>query len=377
MIVKRVQIETRQRLQSAYVFIHLDDSSIDSKQVDVSFNDGYLIVKHPQDDSHAETETFNLNSLRIKEGSLTSKQIFANCITLRLLTDQKTAYNNLSGGFKAEIMELTNKFKQSMNVTSSGSSSLHQIKNNIPYTILCKECKTSLCELTFDRVLPLPSSEQNDWFCHCTKDQQIDIAPKTTDLLYSECHYLLNPSQTNASIDQVGKYIRCKHCLTWLGSKHDEKSIKFYFNTTIFKSSESGVANYTTSALSDVFKVIKSISEDVHIIAPKIVLFCQVGETVVQYILLRIFDDNLQLQLHENSNVWDMVVAKVFFMFVSNRNEVVDAWCKDANAHSITISRPMFEECLSHLREKHGLMPAEFGTDSEGFSASYLMYDEE
>lgn len=168
--------------------------------------------------------------------------------------------------------------------------------------------------IKFNRILPLPSegSNMSDWFCHAHgHDNSISLDPKQTDIFYTHCFVHVN-HENIINIRGNQKVLVCKFCLSWLGVKHNSKTIKLWLNTVKFFSTNSSVS---TTSLLDVFNSIKSLLKYSAQSSVRLILSCQTTATQVDNLLLWILEKKLEILFDNSKEAKNYDVAKVLFKF--------------------------------------------------------------
>lgn len=348
-------IEYRPKLQSANLFIKLAKNYSGNFKVNL-FEDNFEIKK--------ENNIFLVDFKRFKAipSTLSSLKISENNISCSFFTNSSDR-----GSFKSEVLQ------------KNGSSSSIVLKNryffekNLNYMVKCKSCENNLNNnvITFERVLPLPSSttDSSEWFCHGHSSTNVSLEPNKSDIFYSNCFIHLCKENIQ-NIKEKDNVVVCKFCLAWLGVIYKQNTLKFWLNTMYFLSKNGKIQ---TDPLQDVFISIKGVLQNNLFNSVKTILKYTISDTKSNHLLIWILEKELNLALYEGGSVHFLSVAKVLFKFVENSDyAILLQWKSEVNVDILEISKPMMLEVLQHLYKYNKIFPVEFSKTND-FSISYLM----
>lgn len=355
-VYKTVLLEIRPRLQCVNAFIKL---CTNSNPIEVVLdNDAILLL------INKEITKIGCKNMKIVRNSLSSLKMTDDFLSFRFLTEM--THEN-KGSFKAEFLQNTVASIESL-------SNKPLLSTNSRYIIQCTNCKKSLSNcLQFHRILPLPSDtlDASDWFCHNHGNSAgISLDPKPSDLFYSQCLVHINIECVN-DLKVSDNVLVCKFCLKWLGTKHNNNTIKLWFNTVTFYNDNTSICS---SSLEDCFQVIKNTLKVSLHNASKLILSCQSSSTSTDTLLLWVLEKKLHI-LFGKECLKDHHVAKVLFKFVKIDDILLKEWQNDSLVSNIDISKPMMVDLLTNLYECNKLFPLEY-SKSNDFRVSYLFLTE-
>ncbi|XP_056647928.1 E3 ubiquitin-protein ligase E3D [Diorhabda sublineata] len=355
-VYKTVLLEIRPRLQCVNAFIKLC-SNRNPIEVVLEHDAILLLI-------NKEITKIGCKNMKIVTNSLSSLRVTVNFLSFRFLTE--ITHEN-KGSFKAEFLQNTVASIESL-------SNKPLLSTNSRYIIQCANCKKSLSNhLQFHRVLPLPSEtlDASDWFCHNHGNSgSISLDPKPNDLFYSQCFVHIN-IECAINLKVSNNVLVCKFCLKWLGKKHNNNTIKLWFNTVMFSNDNTSIAS---SSLEDCFQVIKNTLKLSLHNASKLILSCQTSRTNTDTLLLWVLEKNLHILFGEEC-LKDHHVAKVLFKFVKIDDILLKEWHDDSLVSNIDISKPMMVDLLTNLYKCNELFPLEY-SKSNDFRVSYLFLSE-
>lgn len=360
--IQTLVAEVRPRLQSVNVFIRLQNS-VENQPVSINLSDNYFEILCANSSSIT-----NWPQLNILTESLSCVKNVNNSISFRFATTGDL------GSFKSEL--LTNNTDDNNGV----SKRVIFFESDVNYSIECVNCKRTLNNsIVFQRVLPLPSDncDPTDWFCHNhnhegeNNDTNFSLNPKESELFYAKCYVFLNRNNVN-NTRTSGKTVVCRYCLSWLGLKENNSTLKLWSNTIQVSN---GAECYKTLGLTDSFNAIFENIEHILFNSAKVILSCQSNSTKVDYLLLWIIEKKLEIYFTINNGICTKYnVAKVLYRVV-DENGIENQWKNDSNVQSVDVSKPMLVDVLKHLHYFNKVFPKEFSTTND-FLVSYLfMYD--
>nr|CAI5828737.1 unnamed protein product [Callosobruchus analis] len=221
----------------------------------------------------------------------------------------------------------------------------------------------------FKRALPLPSEnlDPGEWFCHKSDASGFSLDPKLSEIFYTHCSIQLN-SENIRNIDESSKVLLCKSCQNWLGIKYNDSTLKFWLNTVEFICDNGSI---TTSALQDVFNLIKGVFNHKLQSSTKIMLCCQIDTNASEAVLLWVLEKRLEIFFDDSREAKSCEVAKVLYKSVTHDDKMLEQWKNDVMVDTIDVSKGMVLEIMNHLRQYNKVLPDEFAT-SNGLSVSYL-----
>lgn len=341
--MKSLFMEIRPRLQSVNVFSHFDEELGDN--VAITLEPQHFTVSTDSGDNKIDVFQY-----RIVKNSLGCVKVKNKTVSFRFLTENLSSHR---GSSKVEFIQLPE---------SNSVLNLTFLKPNLSYDLLCFKCNHVFSkDVKFERVLPLPDSDMNDFFCHPTAEGQKTLVPKLNDIFYFDCFGHVNEGILNCKTDE-GSNLVCQNCLEWIGTRLSSGSYKIWFNTVIFVNGEE---RHVSTPLDDVIKSIRfALETNKFSYLRKLLINCKHSE---KFVLLWVLEDKLQLK----TLTFDGYIAKVLFKFEESKSEMVDKWAKDSSVYELDVSKSMFEDLLNHLREMNSCMPDDF-KESNGFNVSYL-----
>ncbi|XP_072388260.1 E3 ubiquitin-protein ligase E3D [Diabrotica undecimpunctata] len=354
-LYKSVLFEIRPRLQCVNAFITL---STGHQTIEVTLDDEIVILT-----IGTEVAKIPCRGIKIISNSVTCLKVTDKFLTFRFLTESAEEI----GSFKTELLHNTVANEESLN-------NKPLLSNGVTYVLQCINCNRSLSDpIEYTRILPLPSenSDASDWFCHNHGEKtNISLDPKPSDIFYSQCFVHMN-AKCVSNIKSCKQVFVCRFCLQWLGTKHNNNTIKIWFNTIKFTHYSGSISS---CSLEDAFQTIKnSLRYSIHN-ASKILLSCHTSSTQTGTIMLWVLEKKLQILFGE-TNVKEYNVAKVLFKFVSKDEHLLQQWENDSLVTSVDISKPMMVELLTNLHKCNKLFPLEY-SKSNGFNVSYaFLYD--
>lgn len=353
---KFVVIELRPKLQSANVFISLENPkkvtsvNLQSDSVQLRFEGGC-------------GGTIDFSGFKAVPSSLASVKLTSSCVSFRFCTAQPSKL----GSFKSELLNNPSPAPAVPKIPVCAAQT--------EYSLNCTNCRNSLngTTLKFDRVLPLPDSvDQSDWFCHSRTNHNLE--PTVKDLFFSACFVHIN--QLNVSgktLTKNGVFV-CKYCLNWLGIQHGSTTVKFWLNCANFTCPDSQEGN-TSTGLSDSFLAINN-SFNKLLNTSKIIFFLKNSDGTADRLLLWIIEKQLDLVITDQNGRKQTKVAKVLFRFIRTKDdEILQTWFEDQTVDLVDVSKNMMLEVLKHLYLHNDLFPDQF-KKSNDFLISYLfMYE--
>lgn len=353
---KFVVIELRPKLQSANVFISLENP----KKV-TSVNLQSDLVQLGLEGSCCGKIDFP--GFKAVPSSLASVKVTQSYVSFRFCTAQPSKL----GSFKSELLKNPSPTPTFPKITVCTVQT--------EYSLNCTNCLNSLncTTLKFDRVLPLPDSvDQSDWFCHSHTNHTLE--PSVKDLFFSPCFVHINQLNiAGKTLTKNGVFV-CKYCLNWLGIQHGSTTVKFWLNCANFTSSDSQESNKSTG-LTDSFLAINN-SFNKLLNTSKIIFFLKNSDGTADHLLLWIIEKQLDLVITDKNGRKETKVAKVLFRFIRNKNDdILQTWFEDQTVDLVDVSKNMMLEVLKHLYLHNDLFPDQF-KKSNDFLISYLfMYE--
>lgn len=253
------------------------------------------------------------------------------------------------------------------------------VKGKTLLKICCRLCLSSLHpgEIFFERVLPLPSSDCSDFFCHKDKELAINLKPNKGDLLYKNFYFTIDSQ--NLLKSQNEKIIFCNNCSSWLGTKSNLSATLWNSTVTfIIEADHNSNNNVLTQARQDFLSLTKSLISQYPGVTCRIILYCRIDDTTVQYLLLWILEKSLDLLVNDGiSDANDSItlkeiqVAKVLYVYENNLSETVKEWKKDSRIIEEQISKQMMSEGLCTLKDMSNMIPEDFRV-TEIYNVSYI-----
>ncbi|XP_051162073.1 uncharacterized protein LOC127282045 [Leptopilina boulardi] len=315
-----ITVEVRPRLRSCIVFIYIGDN--DPSLIDVKLSETSIKIK-----CEKISKNLILPSVKLLPTSLSSLRITSKWISFRVQTNPDTIF----GTFKTEIM---NDIARTITMENS------LIKQNLPQIgsqllLRCKCCENIITNIiNCKRVLPLPNRDcdPGEWFC--CKHTKVDFAklliPQDTDYFYGPAFCVLNNNNFQNLIEKYNT-ILCKKCLTILGIKEDNESMRIW-NCCVERkiNDDKEFQLICQSPLDEFVSTIKDCSE---IMGEEILMEALEGNKT-HYILMKPMEWQLEL-LTESNIKWEgesirlkkSQVIKVFYKYgeckKSVRNEFV------------------------------------------------------
>ncbi|XP_050505561.1 uncharacterized protein LOC126883903 isoform X1 [Diabrotica virgifera virgifera] len=354
-LYKSVLFEIRPRLQCVNAFITLSSGH---QTIEVTLDDEIVIMT-----IGTEVARIPCRGIKIISNSVSCLKVTDTFVTFRFFTESAEEI----GSFKTELLQNTISSEESL-------SNKPLLSNGVKYVLKCINCNRSLSDpIEYTRILPLPSesSDASDWFCHNHgENTNISLDPKPSDIFYSQCFVHMN-AKCVSNVKSCKQVFVCKFCLQWLGTKHNDSTIKIWFNTIKFTHAYGSISS---CSLDDAFQTIKnSLKYSLHN-ATKLLLSCNTSSTQTGTIMLWVLEKKLQI-LFGDTNVKEYNVAKVLFKFVSKDEHLLRQWENDSLVTSVDISKPMMVELLTNLHKCNKLFPLEY-SKSNGFNVSYaFLYD--
>ena len=281
----------------------------------------------------------------------------------RVQTDSKSIW----GSFKTEVLELKKTLKKS-------EKYIPPIELHKPLEIYCRCCSNKLSDkpITFNRLLPLPSSnlEAADLFCHQHDNDNLKVMtdPKQNDCLYGSYFIKLDASYLN----KCETILHCSRCLSWLGLR-ERNSVQLWNSTISFNRNVSSTQDEI--ALSDFIAIVKEMSEEMIGLSCKILLQCTLSSMETHYLLLWVMEKNLQLLTSDEFSypiiLKENTVIKLLFKFETANTPMVNSWLKDIYTVNIEVSKQMLVEGLKHLQIMTSYIPEDYRITNEMY-VSYI-----
>lgn len=279
------------------------------------------------------------------------------------------------------------------------------IKEHVPYSIICSNCKAELGSANFHRILELPSQNMDfgEWFCHKKVDFKNIFTPKCQDLFYGNFYMVLNRSVfTESRLIIKPKTIYCKRCLQNLGQtlQHDETvSFKIWNENILFLNQYTETGQHlilNSSLLDNAVLILKKIINDfdfvdentrllpkIHKIHLKTMTTSSSASLDFVHLLLQVMDTGLDvLKWDGDQEVKDgkmklvkKIAMKVLFSFTtsseSDNKKLLDYWFNDDNVTSVEVSGNIFNALLDKLRANSEMIPEVYRRNC-GFDLSYV-----
>lgn len=359
-LCKSLVIELRPKLQSANVFVCLEDDcfSSDSTSVVRLYENYFKIVL-----SDKKSFVGQFDHFRAEPSTLSSIRISKRFISFRFFTRASTF-----GSFKTELLE--------NNIADFRATNCSLVKKDVAYAIQCVNCSRSLIttsNIKFQRVLPLPESlDSSDWFCH-GHDSKSNLEPTIKDLFFSNCFSHIH-TKNLCNFLVKNKVIACKFCFNWLGIVCGCDIVKVWFNTVKFIDNKYGAIQ--TSGLSDIFLTIKKLFENSLFNSLKTVLQCRHSNGTTDTLLIWILEKQLRVVFGDQETWKEMDVAKTLFRFFDDDdNEFVKQWTNDRNVEIIDVSKAMMTDVLKHLYKNNKVFSTEFAKSNDFFVSYLFMYE--
>ncbi|XP_043483047.1 uncharacterized protein LOC122511699 [Leptopilina heterotoma] len=346
-----ITIEVRPRLRSCIVFIYIGDK--DPSLIDVKLSETNITIT-----CEKLSKSLILPSVKLLPTSLSSLRISSKWISFRVQTNPDTIF----GTFKTEIM---NDIAKTIVVDNSKKYNLPAIGSKC--CLRCKCCENIITiVINCKRVLPLPDRDcdPGEWFC-CKHSTKVDFAkllkPQETDYFYGSAFSVIN-SRNFRNLTEKYNTILCKKCLTILGMKEDNESIRIWNFCVERQINDEEFKVICHSALDEFIATIKDCSE---IMGEEILLESLEGNTT-HYILMKPMEWQLEL-LTEANTKWEgesirlqkTRVIKVFYKYgesgKSVRNEFV-------HSKYYLIALPLLMAGIEHLISSTKRFPPSYRT---------------
>ena len=326
--------------------------------------------------------TFNLPkdfSTRLQPQSLSGLAVSNESVSFRLQTEP---HQDMSGSFSAQVLMLEEAIKNDVNDNRAPSITPGQ-----PYRIECACCGYSPLitpEMTFRRVLPLPSSvcDTNDFFCH--KHPNEDSNDMGTDPRGDDCFYSTALIRLNKSLfwHQQSEVLYCKRCFSWLGT-HDKYSTSLWTCTTVVRPVSDNLAcSIASDAVQDFVDVVKDAMRESMSIACRIVLEARSSPGESVYLLLWVLDrDLLTLSARidvENASSAVLIerrIAKVLFIFETSSSQLLSTWMNDVRVQLVKVALPILYRGTNMLVKTSRLLSSTNRIGQNGFFIGYLCPD--
>ncbi|XP_059617291.1 uncharacterized protein LOC132262156 [Phlebotomus argentipes] len=372
--VATLLVEHRPRLQSACVFIQLQESVKESVKLSVKPTE--IILKLPEKTLRIVLDNFTLNT-----HSLTSMIAAGKHISFRINTNSEQ--------FREEIIS----------VNPSGGTQLTipvHLKSGRSYGLLCSNCKAFLVargSIYLRRVLELPSesADSSDWFCHKPSSSgNCDIlTPKLDEIFYGNFFFTINRGSV-ANVRERNGLVYCQRCLQLLGRLLDESRVRVWNECVLFTTERHEEMNLmpNISQMTNFRTIIRKILLDFTMAGQcglahfqKIAFNCHLPEGSVCYLLLQIVDKKLDVYRSQSSPGSDCLQlgrgTAMKVMYQSGEEAQVPQigqWLGDANVTQTEISCKMLQSALNSLAENAQILPQVYRS-SCGFQVSYLFCD--
>lgn len=396
MDVSSIIFENRPRLQCANVFINFTQNfssveavklSVQTEQVIVEVEDHKYLV---QFSDYFKFHTQTLSQLIIKK----------NYISFRINTNEADFSTEL-----LRVRELCLNNNDDFKLTP-------KIKPTETHPVTCSNCSNKFVEITFGRVLELPSEnlEMSDWFCHkhgeaahssefvdeascdeAAKHNHQKFKPGSGDVFFGNFFVLLK-SELLQGVRIKGNMVYCKRCLQFIGQLTSNKTrdtVKLWNDTVNFSSTPFFP---TKDLVADFTFILRRVQQDFvfeSLGMPQ--LFKAIIETTLssgkqRYLLVQIMDKNLEMlkikknyskktvdEMNESHIEMEKCRAiKLLYKYEEDGEQpMVKFWLGNTHINSIQISPQMFTAVATHLNSMSTLI-AECYRTSYGFSLSYL-----
>ena len=309
-----ITLELRPQLRSCIVFIFIGNK--DPSSIKLKLRESSITITLEQ-----ISKSLVLPSVKLLPTSLSSLRITNQWISFRVQTNPDTIF----GTFKTEVIsEIARSIE-----TENSSSKLDLPPIGAECSLRCKCCENVITNIIqCKRVLPLPNRDcdPGEWFC-CT-NSKVDFAkllkPQENDYFYGPSFCVLHNNVVK-NLEEKRNTILCKRCLTILGIKEDNDSIRIWNCCIECKIGEGEFKSRNQSPLNEFVLTIKDCSD---VMGEEILLEALEGNTT-HYILMKPMEWQLDL-LTESNSKWEgesirlqkARVIKVFYTYGENKKSV-------------------------------------------------------
>uniref|UniRef100_A0A0A9WC56 E3 ubiquitin-protein ligase E3D n=1 Tax=Lygus hesperus TaxID=30085 RepID=A0A0A9WC56_LYGHE len=245
------------------------------------------------------------------------------------------------------------------------------VKKNEKVSLICCICQEHLSgDLSFSRILPLPSTEElNDFFCHRHSNEKISLDPCASDLFYNFFFFKMNIETLNIT-DGIHQF-KCHRCSTIHG-EINEKCVKLW-NSTVRWSSE----HNQECILERFLRSVKYFIKDLPIQMNKFVFTCSQGHHPTRYTLVWILDRSLVLLTGTHQSSCESVkmdsgnVMKVLYRHYTEINNEVNEWLDSFTTSVVPIPPRVEIDLLGYFKKMSERIPSD-SNNVNGMNISYL-----
>lgn len=354
----KVAVECRPRIRSCHFFVFLEENPLT-----VEINEPNVVLIMKKNGEVLQISLEDLDDLKLACDSISGLQINEKSLYFQARSVPKNEcgsfYRELIVSKKLDDKELPSMYKP-------------DLKTNTAVELHCRTCQNSITKtaLSFERILPLPSTDGSDFFCHKHSEFPTDLSPRIGDCLYGNYYIKINPAHFSITSNDV---ITCENCCSWLGIK--EKSSVSLWNSCITFTNIDCI-DVAKVGLQDFLSVVKFLMHKDMGVTCKLAFYCRISSDECHYLLLWIMDKDMTLLVDKSTEetkitLKEMKVAKVLYRFEKNISEIVKQWKNDFKVAEEQISKPMLMEGLKYLESMSCIIPISFRKTNE-MNVSYV-----
>ncbi|GAB0096430.1 hypothetical protein DMENIID0001_119380 [Sergentomyia squamirostris] len=370
-IVREFLLEHRPRLQSASIFIRLQEDVRQSVKVNLKSEE--ILLEIPPDTVQIPLEYFTINPHTLSSMVATRRHI-----SFRVSTNVNQ--------FDEEILSTA---PETQKILSSTVIPIN-LKPNQKVKIFCSNCKVSLLSrdtLHLRRILELPSetADSGEWFCHKITNQVTPtFFPKTDEIFYGNFFLIILRTHLVNICEKESNFF-CQRCLLELGKILDNNRMKLWNESVLFQVDQQENVHLMPNAdlVSNFSTIIRKILMDFTMAGlyglvqfHKIAIQSHFPDGRVYHLLLQVVDKSLEIYRQSKSPALTRGIAMKIMYQSGQRDEMsqVSEWERDSSVSHVEISPKMLQAALQNFTENSQVLPRVYRS-SCGFQLTYLYYN--